>query len=68
MDSLPDINPDGGNPLPNPLIGNMKIENVEFTYQSRPDTKVLNGIDLEIKAGQVVAFVGASGGVRIFMS
>ena len=61
MDNLPDINPEGGSVLSN-LQGNIKLENVEFTYKSRPDTKVLKGINLDIKAGTVVAFVGASGG------
>jgi ATP-binding cassette subfamily B protein len=40
MDNLPDIDPHGGKPLPNPFIGNIKLEEVEFTYQSRPDSKV----------------------------
>ena len=43
------------------LKGTINLKKVEFTYPSRPDVKILNGIDLEILAGQTVALVGASG-------
>ncbi|VUC31530.1 unnamed protein product [Clonostachys rosea] len=36
-------------------------DNMYFSYPLRPDTRVLKGIDLQIKKGQFVAFVGASG-------
>src|SRR5690606_14023722 len=39
--------------------GDIKLENVEFSYAN--GKKVINGINLDIKAGQTVAFVGASG-------
>ena len=38
------------------------MENVEFHYQMRPEQKVLKGINLTIKSGQVIALVGKSGG------
>jgi ATP-binding cassette subfamily B protein len=41
MDTLPDIDPSGGKPLPSPFEGNLSVEGVEFTYQSRPDSQVL---------------------------
>jgi ABC-type multidrug transport system fused ATPase/permease subunit len=44
-----------------PLKGNIKFENVSFTYPTRPDMPVLKGINLEIKSGQKVALVGQSG-------
>src|SRR5689334_11972383 len=37
------------------------FENVTFHYPSAPDGFHLDGIDLEVKAGQVVALVGPSG-------
>jgi len=40
---------------------NIKLNSVEFTYPSRPDAKILKGLDLSIRQGQRVAFVGSSG-------
>ena len=37
------------------------LENVSFRYPSRPDSLVLNGLDLEIPRGQTLALVGKSG-------
>ena len=42
-------------------IGDIDLENVKFHYPTRPDTKVLKGMNLSIKTGQVVALVGHSG-------
>lgn len=39
----------------------IRFEQVRFAYPSRPDHWVLNGLDLEIPAGQTVALVGHSG-------
>ncbi|RNA33916.1 Multidrug resistance 1 [Brachionus plicatilis] len=39
----------------------ISIESVEFCYPSRPDAKILKGLDLKVKKGQRVAFVGSSG-------
>uniref|UniRef100_A0A7E4VNG9 ABC-type xenobiotic transporter n=1 Tax=Panagrellus redivivus TaxID=6233 RepID=A0A7E4VNG9_PANRE len=36
-------------------------EDVHYKYPSRPEIDVLEGVNLEIKAGQKVAFVGSSG-------
>ncbi|XP_053373101.1 ATP-dependent translocase ABCB1-like isoform X2 [Mercenaria mercenaria] len=41
--------------------GSIKIQDVHFNYPSRPDTKILHGVNLEISRGQTVALVGASG-------
>lgn len=43
------------------LKGNIRYEDVYFNYPTRPDVPVLKGIDLEIKPGQKIALVGASG-------
>lgn len=37
------------------------FDNIQFRYPSAPDGFVLNGIQLEVKAGEVVALVGPSG-------
>ena len=41
--------------------GNIRYENVHFSYPTRPDIQVLKGIDLSIRPGEKVALVGASG-------
>ncbi|OTB18178.1 hypothetical protein K445DRAFT_314988 [Daldinia sp. EC12] len=40
---------------------NLDLDNVQFSYPLRPHARVLRGINLKIKRGQFVAFVGASG-------
>lgn len=44
-----------------PLSGAIKFEDVSFSYNPDSDQKVLSNINLEIQAGQKVAFVGRSG-------
>jgi subfamily B ATP-binding cassette protein MsbA len=39
----------------------ISFNNVHFWYPNAPDRMVLDGIDLEVKAGEVVALVGPSG-------
>ncbi len=42
--------------------GLLKLTDLHFSYPSRADVKVLDGIDLSLKPGEVVALVGPSGG------
>ena len=53
--------------LYNRLDGHIFVENVHFHYKSRPDNPVLKGIDLHVEPGQVIAFVGRSGGGKSTM-
>ncbi|KAH7371427.1 P-loop containing nucleoside triphosphate hydrolase protein [Pyrenochaeta sp. MPI-SDFR-AT-0127] len=39
----------------------VEIQDVAFAYESRPHAKVLEGIDVDVRPGQFIAFVGASG-------
>ncbi|HEV2541767.1 MAG TPA: ABC transporter ATP-binding protein [Methylobacterium sp.] len=48
----------GAIPAP-PLRGEIRFEGVRFGYS--PDRPVLDGVDLTIRAGETVAFVGPSG-------
>ncbi|MBD3662616.1 ABC transporter transmembrane domain-containing protein [Sulfitobacter aestuariivivens] len=58
-DSVQD--PDTGAPLPDPVTGRITFEDVHFSYPARPDMPALAGVDLEIRPGETVAFVGPSG-------
>ena len=41
--------------------GSICFQNVSFNYSTRPDVDVLNGLNFEVKDGELVAIVGASG-------
>ncbi|XP_070490856.1 mitochondrial potassium channel ATP-binding subunit [Chironomus tepperi] len=45
----------------NDLRGEIRFENVNFSYPSRPDQAVLKDFSLTLKSGQTVALVGMSG-------
>ena len=46
---------------PTSINGDIEFLNVHFTYPSRPDNKILNGVSLKIPAGKKVALVGETG-------
>lgn len=59
IDRMPDIDDKPGARALPPITRSIDIENVDFRYEKTP---VLKNISLSIKAGEVVAFVGMSGG------
>ncbi len=65
LDTKPNVNdvPDA-QPLPN-VRGDVSYENVWFEYET--GQPVIKGVDLEVKAGQMVAFVGQSGSGKTTM-
>lgn len=62
IDNKPIINASKGHGTrPKNISGNISFRDVHFEYPSRPDVKVLQGLNLDIKAGETVALVGSSG-------
>jgi len=57
----PVMDPAQAQVLPTPVQGHIRFENVGFNYPARPDVAALDGVTLEIKPGETVAFVGPSG-------
>ena len=43
------------------LKGNVRFENIAFSYPSRKDVSVLKDVSLEVNSGQQIALVGPSG-------
>ena len=48
---LPDM-PDPGRLQPDSFSGHLELKDVEFSYPSRPDTRVLNGVSLSVAPGE----------------
>ena len=42
-------------------VGQISFHNVSFTYPSRPESRIIHELNLEIPAGSITAIVGASG-------
>lgn len=62
MDKPSELDPLADSGLkPDKCIGAIEVENVSFSYPSRPTAQVLQGLSLSIPAGKTTALVGASG-------
>ena len=48
-------------PLPRPVRGELRFEDVSFAYPTRPDLGVLDGVSFTVSPGETVALVGPSG-------
>lgn len=61
-DRIPEIDSENekGNTLAH-VRGEIEFKEVEFSYPSRPTTKILQGFNLKVKAGKTVGLVGGSG-------
>ncbi|XP_068942330.1 ATP-dependent translocase ABCB1 [Petaurus breviceps papuanus] len=46
---------------PDNIKGNLEFKNVQFSYPSRKEVKILKGLNLKVNSGQTVALVGNSG-------
>jgi len=47
--------------LPQPPLGTVVFEDVHFTYETRDNEKIIDGLSLAVNRGETVALVGASG-------
>lgn len=43
------------------VTGLVELKNVDFSYPSRPDVRILNNFTLTVPAGKTIALVGSSG-------
>ena len=50
-----------GGATPDEVHGAVEVEQVSFSYPTRPDTAALHGIQMKIASGEVVSLVGSSG-------
>ena len=47
--------------MPTPALGTVGFENVNFTYKTRDDAPILEDLSFDVRKGEQVALVGASG-------
>ncbi|MGZ9669168.1 ABC transporter transmembrane domain-containing protein [Pseudomonas sp. GNP014] len=47
--------------LPERVKGELQLQDVRFSYPSRPESYAVNGLNLTIRAGETLALVGPSG-------
>lgn len=62
LDRTPKMPVAGEGCRPDTFSGAIELDNVHFSYPTRPDAPVLKGLSLKINPGEVHALVGSSGG------
>ncbi|KAL5102949.1 ATP-dependent translocase ABCB1 [Taenia crassiceps] len=61
IDRIPPISKHEGGTVLKQFRGDIQFKGIQFSYPTRKSVKVLDGFSLDIRAGQTVAIVGASG-------
>ncbi|WP_324750859.1 ABC transporter transmembrane domain-containing protein [Sphingomonas sp. LY54] len=62
MAAVPEIKPPAAPAaLPQPALGALSFDRVTFHYPTRPEVSALNDFSLDVRPGETVAVVGASG-------
>ena len=61
MDEQDEVKEKPGAALLPPFAGSVKFEDVRFCYDDDPARCILQGVNLEVRRGEVVALVGSSG-------
>lgn len=62
IDHKPSIDRNGESGLePGSVTGLVELKNVDFSYPSRPDVRILNDFSLTVPSGKTIALVGSSG-------
>ena len=62
IDRIPEIDSGSTEGLkPEKVLGKIVLEDVKFSYPSRPDVQVTKGLNITFVAGKTAALVGASG-------
>lgn len=61
IDRVPLIDPENKRQILEEVRGDIEFKEVDFSYPSRPDTLILEGFNLKVKAGQTLGLVGGSG-------
>ncbi|XP_055487154.1 antigen peptide transporter 2-like [Leucoraja erinacea] len=61
LDREPRVHTDG-TLVPESLQGHLEFKDVTFSYPAKPDVQVLQDVSFEVRAGEVTALVGPSGG------
>lgn len=59
VSAIPQNDPKGDHPVK--IEGDIEFRDVQFTYPSRPDSKILKGLNMTIPKGKKVALVGETG-------
>ncbi|PRW60050.1 ATP-binding cassette sub-family B member 9 [Chlorella sorokiniana] len=54
--------PETGALVPAAFAGKITLQDVSFHYPARPNARVLSGLNLAVRPGEIVALVGPSGG------
>eukprot|EP00118_Oscarella_pearsei_P021466 m.241042 g.241042 ORF g.241042 m.241042 type:complete len:1331 (+) comp40199_c0_seq19:2286-6278(+) len=62
LDAVPSIDSSSDDGMkPRDIDGVIKFGSTKFNYPTRPDVRVLDGMDISVESGQTVALVGSSG-------